>query len=309
MHFLSRFLTASLVVLLCQHGAAAQRVTLGGACDVDKDVFGCQGRNYMACDPQSKSMPNRLFRDPFFCPKLRTKQRGRMIIQNGIEVPAPPPSPSPTEEQAPPSSSPSPSRPADPTTPGGSVTPSTSIVLTSPGLSATNTPGPLDPSDPSAGATINPNDGPNSSAARTVGGTATGLIIGIAVGGVVLVTAIVTAGVVYQKRRTSAFPLKDHAHTHINTDKPVFFDGAGALNVASVLEKRYLVAHQYEPAADDEILLRVGDVVRLSLLFNDGWAKGVNETTGHVGLLPCACIQDAHNRDSVITVTKPSEST
>ncbi|KAJ3184372.1 hypothetical protein HDU85_001677 [Gaertneriomyces sp. JEL0708] len=308
MHFLSRFLTASLVVLLCQQGAAAQRVTLGGACDVDKDVFGCQGRNYMACDPQSKRwiLQNLCPTDCLGIPSF-AQNCGRNSV--GIEVPEPPPSPSPTEEQAPPSSSPTPSRPADPTTPGGSVTPSASIVSTSPGVSATNAPGPLHPSEPSAGATINPNDGPNSSAARTVGGASTGLIIGIAVGGVVLVTAIVTAGIVYQKRRTSAFPLKDHVHTHLNTDKPVFFDGAGALNVASVLEKRYLVAHQYEPAADDEILLRVGDVVRLSLLFNDGWAKGVNETTGHVGLLPCACIQDAHNRESVITITKPSEST
>lgn len=58
------------------------------------------------------------------------------------------------------------------------------------------------------------------------------------------------------------------------TTKPLFSDGAAAhLNVTSVLEKRYQVAHDYSPTADDEIVLRVGDIVRLSLLFNDGWAK------------------------------------
>ncbi|KAI9088722.1 hypothetical protein DFS34DRAFT_640287 [Phlyctochytrium arcticum] len=69
--------------------------------------------------------------------------------------------------------------------------------------------------------------------------------------------------------------------------------GPSALSVASVLEKKYVVRHNYEPAADDEIRLTVGEPIRLDLLFNDGWAKGTNETTGQQGLLPVACLQEA----------------
>ncbi|KNC99156.1 uncharacterized protein SPPG_05413 [Spizellomyces punctatus DAOM BR117] len=69
--------------------------------------------------------------------------------------------------------------------------------------------------------------------------------------------------------------------------------GPGTLNVTSVLEKKYVVRHDYEPAAEDEIKLTVGDRIRLDLLFNDGWAKGTNEDTGKQGLLPVACLQEA----------------
>ncbi|KAJ3279347.1 hypothetical protein HK104_001541 [Borealophlyctis nickersoniae] len=66
---------------------------------------------------------------------------------------------------------------------------------------------------------------------------------------------------------------------------------ADTLNVVSVLEKKYVVQHAYEPAAQDELKLQVGDSVKLDLLFNDGWAKGINETTGQTGLLPVACLK------------------
>ncbi|KAI9001617.1 hypothetical protein BC832DRAFT_133286 [Gaertneriomyces semiglobifer] len=65
-----------------------------------------------------------------------------------------------------------------------------------------------------------------------------------------------------------------------------------AANVASVLEKKYVVKHEYQPVAEDEIKLSLDDRIRLDLLFNDGWAKGVNESTGQQGLLPVACLQE-----------------
>lgn len=90
-----------------------------------------------------------------------------------------------------------------------------------------------------------------------------------------MIAAIAAVAIVIQKRNHTAHKHVEGGITsEMSATKPLFSDGvAGNLNVASVLEKRYVVAHIYHPAADDEIGLNVGDIVRLSLLFNDGWAK------------------------------------
>lgn len=62
-------------------------------------------------------------------------------------------------------------------------------------------------------------------------------------------------------------------------------DKKGGFSVEGILDKvfhyliflqRYICIVDYEPAADDELKLRIGDTVVLELLFNDGWGKGKN---------------------------------
>lgn len=62
-------------------------------------------------------------------------------------------------------------------------------------------------------------------------------------------------------------------------------------SVGHFLEKRFIVTLDYDPVAPDELALKVGQVVVLDLLFNDGWAKGRNEHTGQDGILPVACLK------------------
>lgn len=61
-------------------------------------------------------------------------------------------------------------------------------------------------------------------------------------------------------------------------------------NIADVLEQEYIVVYEYKASAEDEIDLNFNDIVRIDLLFNDGWAQGINVTTERSGLLPCSCL-------------------
>jgi hypothetical protein len=47
----------------------------------------------------------------------------------------------------------------------------------------------------------------------------------------------------------------------------------GPLIQSNAPDKRYIVIEEYVPIASDEIRLKLGDVVVLDMLFNDGWAK------------------------------------
>ncbi|KNC96946.1 hypothetical protein, variant [Spizellomyces punctatus DAOM BR117] len=244
-------LIASVLALVAITQVRAQSVVLGGACDPTVDVFGCQGRNYMSCDPQSK----------------------RWILQNLC----------PTDCLGIPSFAANCGR-------------NSHGIETSP-----SSPAPTSSSDPNGQPNVVPTNGetPLSNATSSGSSRSAAVIIVPVVAGVAVIAAAGAAFVVIRRRRQkNGYPSKGteaaHARGHDEMSvKPLFAHGSGAhLNVASVLEKRYTVAHDYEPAADDEVHLRVGDIVRLSLLFNDGWAKGINETTGQHGLLPCACIQE-----------------
>ena len=55
---------------------------------------------------------------------------------------------------------------------------------------------------------------------------------------------------------------------------------------AGVLQKLYVVVKPYARVQPDEVKLSVGDQVELYILYNDGWAKGFNITTGGSGLIP-----------------------
>ncbi|KNC96947.1 uncharacterized protein SPPG_09496 [Spizellomyces punctatus DAOM BR117] len=266
-------LIASVLALVAITQVRAQSVVLGGACDPTVDVFGCQGRNYMSCDPQSKRwiLQNLCPTDCLGIPSFAANC-GRN--SHGIET-------SPV------------SSPAAPTSTAG-PTPSTP-------LPSQSSPAPTSSSDPNGQPNVVPTNGetPLSNATSSGSSRSAAVIIVPVVAGVAVIAAAGAAFVVIRRRRQkNGYPSKGteaaHARGHDEMSvKPLFAHGSGAhLNVASVLEKRYTVAHDYEPAADDEVHLRVGDIVRLSLLFNDGWAKGINETTGQHGLLPCACIQE-----------------
>ncbi|KAJ3218836.1 hypothetical protein HK099_004912 [Clydaea vesicula] len=50
--------------------------------------------------------------------------------------------------------------------------------------------------------------------------------------------------------------------------------------------KKYTVLQDYLPNASDELDLRIGDVVLLNVVYNDGWGHAYNETTNMEGALP-----------------------
>ncbi|KAI9101717.1 hypothetical protein DFS34DRAFT_427647 [Phlyctochytrium arcticum] len=272
--------------LLPAYVAGQGPTTLGGSCVPSVDVFGCQGVNYMSCDPQSNRwiLQNLCPADCLTIPSFAANC-GRN--SNGI-TPSPTPGASPTATVVPPG--PTPTSSTGTGTPSPSTNPSNSL----PSIFPSNS------SDASSS--------PSSSSSKILAAIIVPIVVAVAL------MVAVFAFCLYRRRKHSELhgPNYSAAGKHrdeglnrmeaggsavtlggaaLNSGKPA--GGLPAhLNVASVLEKRYVVAHDYQPAADDEVNLRVGDIIHLSLLFNDGWAKGTNESTGEHGLLPCACIHE-----------------
>ncbi|TPX55368.1 hypothetical protein PhCBS80983_g05371 [Powellomyces hirtus] len=312
---------AAMVAALCS-STSARYVTLGGQCDDTKgDQFGCEGTVYMTCDPSSKRWISQnicfsaCMQIPAFAQNCGRNTHG--IEPEGAEPEA---QPQPQPPQVPPSAtqppassrtSPAPSASsalAPPPVPGASSVPAEGIATSTP--SNILTPGGpgvgiTDPTDRNPSVINGPaNDNPNPHANSDSGHSRipNAVIIAPTLGGAFIIAATAVALVVRKRRQNlndkfAAGPAASvEAGGGRGSDiRPLFSGidtGAGLVNVSSVLEKRYVVAHPYQPAADDEIQLNVGDVVRLSLLFNDGWAKGYNETLGTQGLLPCACIAE-----------------
>ncbi|KAI9204554.1 uncharacterized protein BJ171DRAFT_97751 [Polychytrium aggregatum] len=58
----------------------------------------------------------------------------------------------------------------------------------------------------------------------------------------------------------------------------------------STFAKKWVVNKPYRAARGDEMDLRVGDIVTLLSVFNDGWGHGHNETTNVVGTLPLSSL-------------------
>ena len=56
--------------------------------------------------------------------------------------------------------------------------------------------------------------------------------------------------------------------------------------------QKYQVVQDYIPNLSDELDLRIGDVVMLSAMYNDGWGYGKNVTTGQEGSLPLGLLQE-----------------
>ncbi|KAJ3159534.1 hypothetical protein HDU86_001543 [Geranomyces michiganensis] len=306
-------LLAALALCLSVQSVHARYVVLGGPCATPGDEFGCDGTNYMQClgdGPSKRWQLQNICAEPCLTIAAFAMNCGRN--SHGIEIDATV-TPTPATSAAPaPTSAASTSDlpPASRTLAPGSVSlPSAS----------TSTPSILTPGAPNVGV-ADPSGGNRSDPASAIvqgpvtssssSSNRTALIVGPIAAAIALL--VVGAAVLTRRHRQNQKSFLSGPGSNLraeagvgamaagamavgrNSDssRPLFSNGAGMLNVSSVLEKRYVCAHAYSPAADDEITLNVGDRVRLNLLFNDGWAKGYNETTGMQGLLPCACIKE-----------------
>ncbi|KAJ3169334.1 hypothetical protein HK101_011491, partial [Irineochytrium annulatum] len=53
----------------------------------------------------------------------------------------------------------------------------------------------------------------------------------------------------------------------------------------------WTVITAYNPQMEDEVLLQPGEMVILETIYNDGWARGTNQTSNMFGYLPMACLE------------------
>jgi hypothetical protein len=53
----------------------------------------------------------------------------------------------------------------------------------------------------------------------------------------------------------------------------------------------YRAQYNYEPQLEDEIQIRIGDKILVDTLCDDGWAVGLNKSTGRKGAFPFACVK------------------
>ncbi|KAL5033781.1 hypothetical protein RTP6_001699 [Batrachochytrium dendrobatidis] len=276
--------TLATVLLLLLPMSAAQN--LGKPCKPTIDHFACEARNFLTCDTtastwqvQNVCASGPCTADPTF---------GSYCYNNSL--------------------------------PGGSNAPSTTS-------SSSASLSPSKSTDKLASTSI-PTLTSNAESNTTSGGLSSGLVIGISVGVSLLVLIIVIGIAAYvlmhrksknkdelqsepalsngARKRTSTLAGlvmvgndKQHNSEYIagsrdpnsllpasNTNRT----SSDANGVGAILEKAFIVTTDYEPCASDELRLRVGDSIVLDLLFNDGWAKGKNESTRQEGILPVACI-------------------
>ncbi|KAJ3043990.1 hypothetical protein HDV00_003517 [Rhizophlyctis rosea] len=94
--------------------------------------------------------------------------------------------------------------------------------------------------------------------------------IGAIIGGIVAALIIIgalAAFVLIRRKKSNKQP--SSMPSGKNAEEGASLRPNDTLNVVSVLEKKYIVQHAYEPAAEDEIRLQPGERVKLDLLFND----------------------------------------
>ncbi|KAJ3152220.1 hypothetical protein HDU89_001439 [Geranomyces variabilis] len=289
-------LLASAACLFAASAVSAQAPAAGprlsGVCNAAVDKYGCETSSFLQCkdgvwELQNSCAPSNCVDIPAYAALCGQNS------QNGAAAGA---TPSPTPAVP----SPSPNVPL----PGSSAAPA-------PAATAAGTPKPSASSSPSPSSDANSSASVNAPAADG-GSSHTGAIVGGIIGALVLL-ALILAGIFFWRRRQAsshesmpvlsmARPAAYAATGKAQEEGLAMSQGASSssagltaagLSVASVLEKKYVVRHEYQPAAEDEVQLKVGDRIRMDLLFNDGWAKGTNESTGQQGLLPVACLQEA----------------
>ncbi|KAI8332041.1 hypothetical protein BC941DRAFT_437321 [Chlamydoabsidia padenii] len=71
-----------------------------------------------------------------------------------------------------------------------------------------------------------------------------------------------------------------HHHHHLQPQQQLY----------STEEALHVVKYAYPPQMGDELALNVGDIIMVALPFDDGWALGVNKTTGLKGAFPMVCV-------------------
>jgi len=74
----------------------------------------------------------------------------------------------------------------------------------------------------------------------------------------------------------------------------------------------YRVLYDFQPSLPDEIEIQAGDIIRTEETFEDGWAYGINMTSGKKGTFPMNCLEDDYATDndekSVISERSQSQS-
>ncbi|KAH9250015.1 hypothetical protein BASA83_001072 [Batrachochytrium salamandrivorans] len=263
--------TVVLTVLLIPTTAAQN---LGRPCSPTVDHFTCEGTNFLVCD------------------SIAATWQSQNICASG------PCTADPTFG----------SHCYDNSLPGGSNARTSSRTSSS----ATSRP-PASQSAPTSSSTSSTGSGNNqpggtsssSFTSSSPGGLSNAVVIGISVGVSLLVLLLVMCIAIYVlSQRLSHGKEKDNANVNMSSGRRNYAGNAllvdraagaaisdtSAPDVGTILEKKFVVTTDYEPSASDELRLRVGDSIVLDLLFNDGWAKGKNETTRQEGILPVACI-------------------
>lgn len=56
-------------------------------------------------------------------------------------------------------------------------------------------------------------------------------------------------------------------------------------------KESYIVEQPHTPANDDELELKIGEIVKVLEQFEDGWAFGLNITTDETGVFPLVCLK------------------
>jgi len=113
----------------------------------------------------------------------------------------------------------------------------------------------------------------------------------------VLVSTVLTVLFYFYKKRKNgkkdAGYQRQNDYNKMTTKLPFSEEGEERRNssstVASSENKLFYVFHEYIPVINDEIQLNVGDIVKVTKIFDDGWAYGTNISTECVGALPLAC--------------------
>lgn len=60
----------------------------------------------------------------------------------------------------------------------------------------------------------------------------------------------------------------------------------------------YRVLYDFQPSLPDEIEILAGQIIRTEETFEDGWAYGINMTTGKQGTFPLNCLEDDYTTDN-----------
>jgi len=68
----------------------------------------------------------------------------------------------------------------------------------------------------------------------------------------------------------------------------------------------YKVVRMFTPTEEDEVKLNIGDEVKITEIFEDGWCEGTNNSTNQSGVFPRTCVVEAEHYASMIEKSKNS---
>lgn len=145
-------------------------------------------------------------------------------------------------------------------------------------------------------------------------GLSGGAIAGIVIATIVCILLLATA--IYYYRRLRALKRiyqssNDRSETACSGDKsitgpalleesdyyhasPAALRDTDSVGLISKMNNEFHTAvHQYCPSQPDELNLEKGDIIVSTVSFDDGWAVGVNITTGEKGAFPLVCVTPA----------------